>query len=269
MGQKIMQVDAFTAVPFAGNPAGVCIMDRAAPEGWMKNVAREMNLAETAFAFKENGHYRLRWFTPMAEVKLCGHATIATAHIMWEDGMADPNEQLKFETLSGILTAERDGSWIKLDFPAKVAVETEAPEGLLEALGIDRPLFVGKNVWDYLVEVEDEHHVRSLKPDLFRLAEVDARGVVVTAQSNHKNYDFISRFFAPRIGVPEDPVTGSAHCALTPYWSQKLGKTEMIGYQASERGGVVKVAARGDRVWLYGEAVTVLRGELAHTPAMP
>jgi PhzF family phenazine biosynthesis protein len=262
MSQRIVQVDAFTDRAFAGNPAAVCIMERAADEAWMKNIAREMNLAETAFLYPENGHYQLRWFTPTVEVKLCGHATLASAHVLWQDGHLPDGQQARFQTLSGLLTADREGGWIKLDFPAKEPIECAPPEGLLESLSITNPRFVGKNVFDYLIEVDSDDVVRSITPDMGMLARVEARGAIVTSRSSSPEYDFISRFFAPAAGVPEDPVTGSAHCALTPYWSERLGKTELRAYQASERGGELKLALRGDRVLLYGKAVTVLAGDL-------
>jgi PhzF family phenazine biosynthesis protein len=255
-------VDAFTAKPFGGNPAAVCILAQEASEPWMRDVAREMNLSETAFLFPVADGYRLRWFTPAAEVALCGHATLATAHVLWQEGHLSQDQQARFHTLSGVLTADRDADWIRLDFPAKPAERADAPAGMLEALAVPNPVFVGKNVFDYIVEVESEEEVRSVQPDFGLLAKTDARGVIVTARSRNPDFDFVSRFFAPRVGVPEDPVTGSAHCCLTPYWAARLGKTEMTAFQASARGGVVKVALRGDRVWLSGQAVTVLKAEL-------
>jgi PhzF family phenazine biosynthesis protein len=267
MGQKIVQVDAFTNRAFAGNPAAVCILEKPASVEWMKNVAREMNLAETAFLVPRGEQFDLRWFTPMVEVKLCGHATLASAHVLWEDGHLPVYAQARFDTLSGILTAYLEDGWIRLDFPAKLSEEVAPPSGLLEALGVSNRVFVGKNVFDYLVEIDSEDELRKLDPDLTQLAKVEARGVIVTARS--KEYDFVSRFFAPAVGVPEDPVTGSAHCALTPYWSAKLSKKDMIAFQASARGGMMKVSMRDDRVWMSGQAVTVLRGELVNTPAVP
>ena len=262
----ITQVDAFTAKPFTGNPAAVCILDHAAPEEWMQDVALEMNLAETAFLFPENGGYHLRWFTPAAEVALCGHATLATAHVLWQQSHLPETTIARFHTLSGLLTAEREGEWIKLDFPAKVAVPCDPPPGLFDALGIQTAAYVGKNAFDYLVELPSEDDVRRLAPDMAKLQKIEARGAIVTARANAGEFDCVSRFFAPAVGVPEDPVTGSAHCALAPYWSEKLGKTDLMAYQASPRGGVLKLAVRGDRVWLYGRAVTVLTGELHHAP---
>jgi len=265
MGLRIIQVDAFTDRPFAGNPAAVCILPTAAEPAWMQNVAREMNLAETAFLVPRNGEYDLRWFTPAVEVDLCGHATLASAHVLWEDGLLKTTAQARFHTKSGLLTADRRDSWIELDFPTTIASPAQPPPGLIDALGV-KPRFVGRSRFDYLVEVDSESTVRGLEPDLNALARVDARGVIVTSQADKKSeYDFVSRFFAPQAGVPEDPVTGSAHCALTPYWSAKLGKQELVAYQASARGGVVRVRLNGERVRLGGQAVTVLRGELIAT----
>lgn len=264
MTLRITQVDAFTNRPFAGNPAAVCLLPAAAEPAWMLNVAREMNLAETAFLVPRTDGYDLRWFTPAVEVDLCGHATLASAHVLWEDGHLRPDAQARFHTKSGVLTADRRGEWIELDFPATPAAIAPPPAGLLDALGV-QPRFVGRSRFDYLVEVENENTVRRLDPDLGALARVEARGVIVTSRADPEQpYDFVSRFFAPRAGVPEDPVTGSAHCALTPYWSAKLGKTALVGYQASARAGFVRVRlnAGGDRVALGGQAVTVLRGEL-------
>ena len=263
MKQSIVQVDAFTAQPFSGNPAAVCVMEKPRDEQWMQNVAREMNLSETAFLHPEKDGYRLRWFSPTMEIALCGHATIASAHVLYETGQLPRGEQARFHTMSGLLTADEEDGWIRLDFPSKKPEATEPPPHLEKALGNVRLHYVGKNVFDYLAEVESEEVVRALTPNFSLLELVEARGVIVTARSDDSKYDFVSRFFAPAAGVPEDPVTGSAHCCLTPYWAAKLNKHEMVGYQASARGGVVRVALRDDRVWLYGQAVTVLRGELS------
>ena len=266
MTLRITQVDSFTNRPFAGNPAGVCILPKAADESWMLNVAGEMNLAETAFLVPRGDGYDLRWFTPTVEVDLCGHATLASAHVLWEEGHLKPNTQARFHTKSGLLTADRREPWIELDFPATPAKPAEAPPGLNEALGA-KARFVGLSKFDYLVELEDEAAVRTLDPDLGAIARVPARGVIVTARANKGKYDFVSRFFAPQSGVPEDPVTGSAHCALAPYWSGKLGKKELMAYQASTRGGELRLRLEGDRVVLGGQAVTVLRCELQPAPS--
>jgi PhzF family phenazine biosynthesis protein len=262
MGLRITQVDAFTNRPFAGNPAGVCILSRPADPAWMLNVAREMNLAETAFLVRQKDGYDLRWFTPAVEVDLCGHATLASAHVLWEDGHLKPDSQARFHTKSGLLTADRREPWIELDFPATPATAAPPPAGLIDAIGA-KAQFVGRSKFDYLVEIESEAVLRKLDPDMGAIARVEARGVIVTSRADgNGKYDFVSRFFAPQAGVPEDPVTGSAHCALAPYWGAKLGKKELVAFQASTRGGEVRLRLEGDRVRLGGQAVTVLRGEL-------
>jgi len=256
-------VDAFADAPFRGNPAAVCLLDAPAEEAWMQSVAAEMNQAETAFLVPQGGsEYGLRWFTPTAEVDLCGHATLASAHFLWEAGHLPVSETARFHTKSGLLTAARAGEWITLDFPATPLRPVDAPPGLEAALGLSA-VWVGQTSFDYLVEAESEAVVRALTPDFARLLAIEARGVIVTARSAAPEYAFVSRFFCPSVGINEDPVTGSAHCALAPYWAGKLGKTSMIGYQASRRGGVVKAELRGDRVLLSGQAVTTLRGELS------
>jgi PhzF family phenazine biosynthesis protein len=261
MPVRIVQVDAFTAKPFAGNPAAVCVLPAAPDETWMRNVALEMNLSETAFLHPEDGGYRLRWLTPAIEVALCGHATLASAHVLWEDGHLAADLEARFHTQSGLLTCKRNGDWIEMDFPAKHAEPAEAPEQLSNAVGADLK-WVGRNQFDYLVEVADEATLRALRPNHHQLRELPVRGVIATARSATPDYDFVSRFFAPGSGIDEDPVTGSAHSALAPYWGARLGKTGMTGFQASARGGVVKVGLVGDRVRMSGQAVTVLRGEL-------
>ncbi len=260
----IYQVDSFSAAPFKGNPAGVCLIEEQKPDTWMANVAKEMNLSETAFPLPEGDSYRLRWFTPAVEVDLCGHATLATAHILWETGKLAPTQTARFQSRSGLLTAARtsDG-WIEMDFPVKLVEPAEVPAGLIESLGV-KPVFVGKNVFDYLVEVETEDEVRAAQPDMALLNSVRARGAILTSRgARGGKYDFISRFFAPQVGVPEDPVTGSAHSALTPYWAGKLGKREMFAYQASARGGELRLRLQGDRAIIAGQAVTVIQGVLA------
>ena len=261
MAQTIYQVDAFTNRPFAGNPAAVCILPAPAPEAWMRDVAREMNLSETAFLVPKEDGFGLRWFTPAAEVELCGHATLASAHILWETGALGADEQARFHTLSGLLTAERKGEWIDLDFPAKPEEPVTPWSELASGLGL-APRYVGKSHFDYLVEADSEQTVRRLAPDFTLLKRAQARGVIVTARAEGGEFDFVSRFFAPAVGVDEDPVTGSAHCVLGPFWAKRLGKSEFLAYQASARGGVVKVRLVGNRVKLGGQAVTVMRGEL-------
>lgn len=261
MGLKIVHVDAFTNKPFAGNPAAVCVLPAPREEAWMRNVAREMNLSETAFLDRQGDGYNLSWFTPSAEVELCGHATLASAHVLWEEGHLKPGEQARFHTRSGLLTADRRGNWIELNFPAVLESAAEAPPGLTAALETT-PKYVGKNKFDYLIEVDSEETVRGLSPDFSALRKLEARGIIVTSRASTAGFDFVSRFFAPSSGVDEDPVTGSSHCCLGPYWAKKLGKTEFVAYQASARGGVVRVRLAGDRVKLGGQAVTVLRAEL-------
>ena len=259
MPSQIIQVDAFTSRPFRGNPAAVSILAAPPDEVWMREVAREMNLSETAFLYPEAGGYRLRWLTPAVEVDLCGHATLAAAHVLWEDGHIAPDQPARFHTRSGLLTCTRHGDWIEMDFPAKLAAPAEPPPQLTEALGAEL-LFVGRNQFDYLFEVASEDVLRALAPNHHLLRQLPVRGVIVTARG--RDHDFVSRFFAPGAGVDEDPVTGSAHTALAPYWGPRLGREAMTGYQASARGGIVKVRLLGDRVILAGQAVTVLRGEL-------
>ncbi len=257
---KIYQVDAFTEQPFQGNPAGVCILQEKLDKKLMQNIAREMNLAETAFLIKNGEEYNLRWFTPNSEIDLCGHATLASAHILWEKEYLRRDQEAKFHTRSGVLTAKLiDKGWIQLNFPALPEEKTEPPLELIEALGC-KVTYVGKNKFDYLVEVESEEIVTALEPNFTKLFKVPMRGVIITSKA--KEYDFISRYFAPEVGIWEDPVTGSAHTCLGPYWQKKLNKDEFIAYQASERGGVLRVKILKERVLISGKAVTVLEGEL-------
>jgi len=259
---KLYIVDAFTDRPFAGNPAAVCLVEQEQSADWMQAVAAEMNLSETAFVRPLDDGFDLRWFTPAIEVDLCGHATLASAHALWTEGVVPEHEPLRFQTRSGVLTCTRSSDLIELDFPATPAREAEPPAGLLDALGA-RPSFVGRSKFDTFVVVESESVARSLQPDFARLRKIAMRGLIVTSTSDDPRFDFVSRFFAPGVGVDEDPVTGSAHCCLGPYWGKRLGKTEMTGLQVSDRGGVVRVRVQADRVLLGGQAVTVLRGNLA------
>ena len=261
--QTFTQVDAFTDRPFGGNPAAVCVLTGARDAEWMQRVAEEMNLAETAFLVPGPDGYELRWFTPACEVDLCGHATLASAHVLWEEGLLEPGATARFHTRSGLLTATRSEGLIWLDFPATPAAAAAPPAGLLEALGAT-PRWSGRSPFDWLLELDSETAVRRLDPELSRLARIDARGVIVTALATDGRHDFVSRFFAPAAGVPEDPVTGSAHCALAPHWAERLGRTELSGYQASRRGGTVRTRLVGDRVLLGGTAVTVMRGEVLY-----
>lgn len=274
MSVDLAVVDAFTDVPFAGNPAGVCVLDRPPRERWMERVARELNLSETAFLIPGHapGCFGMRWFTPTVEVDLCGHATLAAAHILWLDGYAASDQRLHFETRAGRLSAWRADDSILLDFPALETEPADSPSGLIEALGVDSSCVsdVARSRYDWLVVLSDAERVRGLSPDMTRLAAVEARGMIVTARADSLGesgrYHFVSRFFAPRAGVPEDPVTGSAHCVLGPYWARILGVTELVGYQASARGGSVGVRVAGKRVHLRGRAVVTLRSTLLFGP---
>jgi PhzF family phenazine biosynthesis protein len=267
MAQPITQVDAFTTRRFSGNPAAVCVLRESRDTAWMQAVAAEMNLSETAFALQLDGasRFHLRWFTPNSEVDLCGHATLATAHVLWDEGHVPLDQVPYFETRSGVLTARRGPRGIELNFPRE-AIESEvtSPDelALLEA-AIPAPIrFAGRNRFDLLVELDDEATLIGLRPEIRKLADLECRGMIVTSRSADSKFDFASRFFAPRVGVDEDPVCGSAHCCLGPYWGEKLGKSELTGHPRSCRGGIVGVRLEGPRVVLIGQAVTVLRGEL-------
>lgn len=262
MGLNIYQVDAFTDKPFSGNPAGVCVLSEKVTDEWMQKVAREMSLSETAFLIKQDNGYNLRWFTPATEVELCGHATLASAHILWEQNYMSKNEEAIFYTKSGILTAKNiDNGWIELNFPTEPENETNIPAGLLESLGVQAK-YIGKNRFDYIIEVGSEEEVRNLCPDFTALGKITCMGVIVTSKSASKDYDFVSRNFAPGVGINEDPVTGSAHCCLAPYWMKRLGKNQFIARQISERGGILKVRLGDDRVYIGGKAVTAFKAEL-------
>lgn len=256
---KIFQVDAFTEKPFKGNPAGVCILEKEMSDEWMLGIAKEMNLAETAFLLKSDDKYSLRWFTPKVEVDLCGHATLSTAHILYEYNYLPLSAIARFQTKSGILKAKSDGIWIELDFPETPVEKIPMPENMEKILGA-KINFMGKSKFDYFAELENENILKNLKPDIEKLSKYDVRGVIVTSASS--SFDFVSRFFAPQSGIIEDPVTGSAHSALYPYWSNKLGKKQMLAYQASERGGILKLNSNGDRVLIAGQAVTIFEGSL-------
>ncbi|MDD4889424.1 MAG: PhzF family phenazine biosynthesis protein [Phycisphaerae bacterium] len=261
----LFQVDAFTAEPFRGNPAGVCILQRPAQDTWMQAVAAEMNLSETAFVCPTSGAWDLRWFTPTTEVRLCGHATLASAHVLWEAGRLRPDEPARFDTLSGRLTCAKRGDWIEMDFPADRPVPAAAPSGLTEALAV-QPVAVaqvmGAFAGCWLLELVDEQAVRAVAPDFKRMV-ASRCGAIVTARADTPGFDFVSRFFAPAEGIDEDPVTGSAHCSLTPYWAGRLGKSDLVGLQVSRRTGVVRVSLAGNRVKISGQAVTIFRAELS------
>ena len=257
---KIYQVDAFTDKIFKGNPAGVCILPGLAGKQWMKDIAMEMNLSETAFFYRQDNGFNLRWFTPEIEVDLCGHATLASAHILWETGVLKIENEAVFFTKSGRLSARKDGEYIILDFPTEKDLQIETPEELKKSLKVPI-LYTGRNRMDYIVEVDNEETVRSLAPDFEIMKRLNTRGVIVTSRSANPEYDFVSRFFAPGFGIPEDPVTGSAHCCLGPYWKKRLGKDELTAYQSSKRGGILKVTTNKDRVYIGGKAVTVFCAE--------
>ncbi|NEO90436.1 MAG: PhzF family phenazine biosynthesis protein [Moorea sp. SIO3G5] len=263
MGQTIIQVDAFTSKPFTGNPAAICVLPTAQDDSWMQNVAGEMNLSETAFLVKQEDGFNLRWFTPTVEVPLCGHATLASAHVLWSEGHVSPDQTIRFYTKSGLLMAQRQGEWIQLDFPVNPSEVISTPEQLSQTLGV--PIkWVGKNSLGYLVEVESEELVKQMQPNFQLMTTLPLSAVIVTSWADSDSeYDFVSRFFAPRLGIDEDPVTGSAHCCLAPFWRERNSKDQFLAYQASSRGGVVKVNYTGsDRVFLSGQAVTILRSEL-------
>jgi PhzF family phenazine biosynthesis protein len=261
MGLSIVQVDAFASKPFAGNPAAVCVMPDPQAEDWMQQVAQEMNLSETAFLLKQEDGFNLRWFTPKVEVDLCGHATLASAHVLWSEGHLSIDQEARFYTRSGWLTAKQQAGWIELDFPATPSQDARILPTLIKALNVPiREVYV--NSLGYLVEVDSEACVRQVQPNFSLLSELPVHGIIVTSVGDRSGYDFVSRFFAPSIGIDEDPVTGAAHCCLGPFWRDRLNQTEFLAYQASARGGVVKVRCQGDRVILGGQAVTVMRGEL-------
>jgi PhzF family phenazine biosynthesis protein len=230
-------------------------------DSWLQAVAKEMNVSETAFIYKREDGFLLRWFTPKVEVDLCGHATLASAHILWEKEIIKFNEKIVFHTRCGKLSARRDGEFIELNFPSEIAKPYQGSIDIIKAFNVS-PLYIGKTRFDFLIEVDSEELVWNLKPDFHLLCKIKARGVIVTSKSRSKDYDFISRFFAPAVGIDEDPVTGSAHCCLGPYWKSKLNKNEFIAYQASERGGFVRVRVDDDRTYLSGQAVTISEGEL-------
>jgi len=265
---RVFTVDAFTGKPFSGNPAAVTLADGVTDAAWMQDVAREMNLSETAFvSARDDGSFDLRWFTPGIEVDLCGHATLASAHVLWEDDIVSTDGTIVFHTRSGPLTCRLvHAGRIEMDFPACPVEEAQPPAGFLEALGAD-PKFVGSSAVGYVVELPTEDDVRALRPDFARLkAMAEDSWACVTAAASTGGFDFVSRFFAPQGGIDEDPVTGSAHCALAHFWSHKTGRTSFRAYQCSARGGVVFCELVGDRVKLGGRAVTVARGELIAEP---
>jgi PhzF family phenazine biosynthesis protein len=266
MSLDLWQVDAFADQPFAGNPAAVCFLDRARPDAWLQRVAAEMNLSETAFLLAEGDDWRLRWFTPKVEVDLCGHATLASAHALWQTGRLAPGAVARFLTRFGPLAASRDGEWIELDFPRDDPAAEEAPAELLAALGLaSPPPWSGRTSFDWLLELASEEELRAMAPDFRRLAAVGGRGAVVTSRVTTGmagGADFVSRYFAPAFGIDEDPVTGSTHCALAPFWAERLGRRELLAHQVSERGGWLRLRLEEERVRIAGQATTVLVGDL-------
>ncbi len=262
MPKKLYQVDAFTQEPFTGNPAAVCLLPEAYPASWMQSVAAEMNLSETAFLWPMADGFSLRWFTPTTEVNLCGHATLASAHILWEIGALPRSQAAQFHTKSGRLSAVSKADGIEMDFPAAPAEPAQVSAELLAALGIE-PAATLKSGQKFMIVVEDQEIVRQLTPDFAAMSRLAGCGVIVTSAADMGEFDFVSRYFAPWVGINEDPVTGSAHCILAPYWTDKLNKPILRAFQASARGGTLIVRPEGDRVYLQGQAVTVLSGELA------
>jgi len=254
-------VDAFADRPFTGNPAAVCLLDAPRPDDWMQQLACELGYSETAYVSRIESGLSLRWFTPVIEVPLCGHATLASAHVLWSVGRAQG--PISFETKSGVLTCERSGKLITMDLPIAELTEVQPPVGLMSALGGARPVSLQRtNNEQLLVELDDEESVRRIAPDFRALAQVSVRGVMVTARAKNPEFDFVSRYFAPAAGIDEDPVTGSAHCALTPFWAGRLGKQTLRAQQLSKRGGTLEVALAGERVRVGGRAVTVFTGAL-------
>ncbi|HFD11527.1 MAG TPA: PhzF family phenazine biosynthesis protein [Crenotrichaceae bacterium] len=258
---SLYQVDTFTNKAFSGNPAAVCLLPEARNTDWMQAVATEMNLSETVFVTTCDDGFTLRWFTPVVEINLCGHATLATAHVLWEQGILRTNLSARFHTKSGILQAKLSAGWIQLDFPAELATELLAPKALLVALNLaETPVLCTE--LDYLVVLASANAVNELSPDFSLLKSLNRRGVIVTAPASEPGLDFVSRFFAPALGIDEDPVTGAAHCVLYPYWCERLNKASLTAFQASKRGGLIKLQGRGTRVLISGQAVTVMSGEL-------
>ena len=260
MSAEIHVIDSFTHRAFRGNPAAVCITGSEPDPGWMQQVAAEMRHSETAFLSGAGDEWNLRWFTPVSEVDLCGHATLAAAFVLYNTGRVGAGTRITFHTRSGDLSAWKEGTGIALDFPAVPVTRSELPEGIEPALGA-RVIFSGRTKFDLFIELPSAADVCDLDPDIEALAGIRARGIIVTAIADMPDYDFVSRFFAPSVGVPEDPVTGSAHCSLAPYWAGKLSRDRLAGFQCSPRGGVVRVALSGDRVILCGDATPVLSGQ--------
>lgn len=265
MGIDFYWIDSFANQAFQGNPAGVCLLQSPIDDLKMQNIAREIGLSETAFVTKNFSHFELRWFTPTVEVDLCGHATLASAHALWESKIAT-SESIAFHTKSGMLTAKKDSEYVVLDFPTIAIKPLHSPiKNLLESLGINDPLYIGRSDKTVLIEVTSEKCLKNIQPDFELLKEVPIEGVVVTSRSEYPDdYDFVSRYFGPREGINEDPVTGFAHCHLGPYWQTKLNKTKFLAYQASSRGGFIKIDMHDDRILLGGKAITIMKGEISN-----
>lgn len=254
-------VDSFTSKPFSGNPAAIFLLEKEISDELKQKIANEINLSETAFVLQQDQNFILRWFTPTKEAGLCGHATLAAAHMLWETGVLNKDEEAVFETRSGILKARKNNDLVEMDFPVEAPFEVECPEGLLKAIDA-KPIFVGKNRIDYLAVYESDEFIKKVNPDYGYLKKLDCRGLIISAKSTSDKYDFVSRFFAPNSGIDEDPVTGSAHCCLSPYWSNVFGRKELTGYQASPRGGIVHTKLENDKVVLSGNALTVMKSEI-------
>ncbi|QGQ45801.1 PhzF family phenazine biosynthesis protein [Metabacillus sediminilitoris] len=254
-------LNTFSDQAFRGNPAAVCLLSEEKGSSWMQSIAKEMNLPVTAFINEFKSDYYLRWFTPSTEIPICGHGTLASSFFLWENGYVENEKVIAFQTKSGLLKAQFIDGWVQLEFPSNLEEKTIAPDLLISALGVE-PTYVGKNKLDYLVEVESEDTVKNLIPNIDLISQLPVRGVIVTSKSNSNEYDFVSRFFSPAQGIIEDYVNGSSHCCLGPYWKNKLHKTDFIAYQASERGGILKVKLLGDKVLLSGKAVTIFEGKL-------
>lgn len=261
MAHMLYQVDAFTNEPFKGNPAAVCLLAHKAKVSWMKAVAREMNLSETAFLSPAQGGWRLRWFTPKQEVDLCGHATLASAKVLFERQPELQGEPILFKTLSGDLTARYVDGEVELDFPAMAYRRFSYESNVDRALGF-RPRDAVLSGDYYLFQAEHEDIIRKANPDIAALERLPIPQIIITARSEDPNVDFISRFFAPQLGIAEDPVTGSAHCLLAPFWAEKMKKTAFTAYQASTRGGMLHLRLDGERVKIRGAAVIVFEGQL-------
>lgn len=254
-------INAFASEPFSGNPAAVCILERDIEDDLKQQIAMEINLSETAFVVSGEDGFNLRWFTPLTEVDLCGHATLAAAHIIWEEDIVKSNEIIKFFTRSGEIGVKMEDGLISMGFPTEPVIPVENTEEVAKCIN-SQILYAARNRFDYLLEIATEDELKRLVPDFSAISGLDSRGLIVTCRSDSGDWDFASRFFAPRVGINEDPVTGSAHCALGPYWSSKLGKIDLTGFQASQRGGLVYVKIKEKKVILGGKAVTVMQGNL-------